>query len=202
MGAKLDFYVSFDETSYIRVPYEVFEQYVTIDWNTGSYDATNYPGAKWTDVTSDVTELADTKANKNTSELIKSGTTKYQWSKYYLYESEIGKKLINDNVVNDNSYQTLNTDATAPLFKVVTPSGKIMISPEVTTGYNKVRRSGPSVTDIYKHFDFKIIVSGWGVSSANTTKDAAQAEIKDHLGKDLAVYANSETLLASNQLET
>ena len=212
VGAKVDFYIAFDGNTYTRVPYELFEEYVTIDWNTTGYDTTNCPGAKWTEVTDDVTEIADTKTAKNTSDLVKSdNSTKYKWSKYYLYDLEIGKKKSNDSAIDDDTYESgfseavytaSNTDASAPLFTKVTPDAKIMISTDSdSTTATKLKKSGPVVTDIYKNFDFKIIINGWGVSSANTTKAAAQDEIKTHLGSDIAVYSNSDTLLTSTKLQ-
>ncbi len=153
-GVKLTFFIkATDSGSYVQVPYDVFDDYVTVKYNTtAGFNTTN-----WADKTN------DWKVDSN------------DMAKYFAYNTALAKT---DGTNATATYSGNGADTTAPLFTSVTMSPYIHI-PETVDNSKKVANTSDGIaaaganlnandqyTQDFESCDFKIRVVGWGVKAA------------------------------------
>lgn len=187
-AVRLDYYINFTGSDYVRVPYEIFHKYFSV----------NYEGT----ISADWTEFTDKVTTKNAASGITNAGT--EWSRYFFYE----------NVITDGSSSTTSTKASTtygnnatyfskPVFTTVTPSGDILLGSKNNTSITAYETKLHYGTDgfkgkMYEKMNFKIIVTGFGVKKEASGRDTAYNEIEALMNStDITKLTGSTDLTAA-----
>ena len=132
-----------------------------------------------------------------------------QWSKYYVYNDVLAASASRSESVavgtGAGTYQigatdhqagstsSAKTSITSPIFTGVTPSGRISVSRTLPAGSctSVLYADGPQPGDVYRYFDFRIVIHGYGVAADSS---ASRAEVIVHLKEDLVLPGTADRL--------
>lgn len=184
-GVKVTFFIkAADSGSYVQVPYDVFDDYVTVKYGGSNGFNTGTGATQWTDITGWTNHA--TKAGYDDN------------AKYFVYNSKLTKTDGTDAVQTE----AINgTDTSKALFSSVKMSEYIHIPENVNNNkkvINALRGTDTATDKIYiddagakldsthqyeqdfEQCDIKICIEGYGVKAESTTTlDNAKASLKD-----------------------
>lgn len=168
VGAKLEFQIDVGK-GFTTVPYSTFSKYVTLN---------NWLGSGWNKYSASVKSDNFTYLYYNStikSEKTATGSGADSTETHY----DGGNK-------QGGTTGTSTQDNTSAIFTSVTPSKDITIRElptEEQGSYATINANGPQANEVYQKFNFKIIVTGYGVKAeATVSASEAQTAILKGLG--------------------
>lgn len=188
-AVRLDYYINFTGTNYVRVPYDIFHKYFSVNY-------TGTDSANWTEFTGSVT-------TKNaTSGIDNAGTA---WSRYFFYETVLADGSSSGSATATTTYGSNAAYFSNPVFTTVTPSGDILLGSTdnvAATAYETKLHYGIDgfKGKLYEKMNFKIVVTGFGVKKEASGRNTAYNEIVTLMNATDITKLSGSTDLTSSQI--